>query len=210
MLSCTQNIRSYLMLMNYFGCIIIFGLSVISIQSQDRKNPLTQNELIGLKARSWDQLQWIQKPASNLKLPTLKGKISIVRWWTAPSCPYCKNSAPALNEWHKKFSKKGVQVLGIYHHKSSAPFNKKTVVKYATNLGFEFPVAIDPQWRTLRNWWLFDNKRKWTSVTFVVDAKGVIRAIHPGGEYIKNDKDYQNMVSIIKGLIKEKDQTSQK
>ena len=42
-------------------------------------------------------------------------------------------------------------------------------------------VAIDPAWRTLDAWWLKDHRRRWTSVTFVLDRKGVIRFIHPGG-----------------------------
>ena len=48
-------------------------------------------------------------------------------------------------------------VIGLYHHKSSAPLTAAHVAEQAHKLGFEFPVATDPQWATLRRWWLDQN-----------------------------------------------------
>ena len=36
-------------------------------------------------------------------LDALAGKVVLVRWWTAPTCPYCAATAPALNEFHETF-----------------------------------------------------------------------------------------------------------
>jgi hypothetical protein len=48
-------------------------------------------------------------------------------------------------------------------------------------LGFEFPVAIDPESQNLRRWWLDAARREFTSVSFVIDPTGVVRFVHPGG-----------------------------
>jgi hypothetical protein len=42
-------------------------------------------------------------------------------------------------------------------------------------------IAIDLDWKTLRAYWLDGAKREYTSVSFLIDRKGTIRYIHPGG-----------------------------
>jgi hypothetical protein len=48
---------------------------------------------------------------------------------------------------------------------------------------FTFPIALDADWKALNRWWLADRPQSWTSVTFLIDREGVIRYVHPGGEY---------------------------
>jgi peroxiredoxin len=95
-------------------------------------------------------------------------------------------------------------VVGFYHHKSEEPLELGNVKKAAEKLGFRFPVAIHPNWQTLKRWWLNDEKRKWTSVSFLLDRKGVIRHVHPGGQYVAGDKAYEEMKAKIEELVKEK------
>jgi peroxiredoxin len=90
------------------------------------------------------------------------------------------------------------------HHKSDDPLRLEDVKKYARKLGFKFPVAIDPDWRTLKRWWLDTGDRDWTSVSFLIDRHGVIRHIHPGGQYVKGDKAYSEMKAKIEELLREK------
>ncbi len=65
-------------------------------------------------------------------------------------------------------------------------------------------MAIDTDWKTLHRWWLDGHSRRWTSVSFLLDRRGVIRHIHPGGQYVKGDKDYEAMRSKIEALLAEK------
>ena len=58
-------------------------------------------------------------------------------------------------------------------------------------------------WRTLNNWWLDRGEGDWTSVSFLLDRKGVIRHIHPGGQYVKGDRDYEALKKKIEELLKE-------
>lgn len=161
-----------------------------------------EDKLIGQPAPAWQFTHWLN--SAPLEVKDLKGKVVLVRWWTAPQCPYCRVTAPALNEFHSDFKAKGLEVVGVYHHKAATPLDPKTVKEFATQFGFKFPVAIDPEWKTLHRWWLDSDDQRWTSVSFLLDRRGVIRHIHPGGQYVKGDKDYAAMKAKIEELLAEK------
>lgn len=161
-----------------------------------------EGSLLGQKAPEWSGLTWLA--SEPLSLETLRGKVVLIRWWTAPHCPYCRATAPALNEFHRTYRESGLQVLGFYHHKSPEPLRREVVIQHAQRLGFEFPIAIDPQWRTLKQWWLDHGDERWTSVSFLLDRRGVVRHIHPGGEYVKGDADYAALKAKIEELLAEK------
>ena len=150
----------------------------------------------------WSVSDW--QNSKSLTLQELQGQVVLVRWWTGPTCPYCINSSAALNEFHETYKNDGLQVIGFYHHKSRMPFDQNTVNEYAENLMFKFPVAVDHDWKTLTAWWLKDDRRKWTSVSFLLDRKGFVRYIHPGGQYVKGDDEYEKLQQEIEKLLKEK------
>jgi peroxiredoxin len=157
--------------------------------------------LLGRRPPEWTVSHW--RHGSPVTLAELRGKIVLVRWWTAPECPYCRATAPALNEFHRLHRDRGLVVLGFYHHKGAGSLDPKQVAAWADDLGFEFPLAIDDGWRTLRRWWLDQVPTSWTSVTFLLDRQGVIRHIHPGGQYVKGDRDYAALVAKIEELLAE-------
>ncbi len=157
---------------------------------------------LGDRPSEWQVTDWFNsKP---LKLKELKGDVVLVRWWTGPHCRFCIASSHALNEFHQEFSKDGLQIVGFYHHKSKEPLSKEKVALNVESLGFVFPVAIDYEWLTLTDWWLEGGIRRFTSVTFLIDRNGVVRHIHPGGEYVKGDEAYEQMRIMIRTLLKEK------
>jgi len=160
------------------------------------------DKLIGSKAPEWQVTNWLNSAA--LRLADLRGKVVLVRWWTAPDCPYCRATAPALNEFYEQYHSRGLEVVGFYHHKASEPLELEKVKEYSRQFGFRFPVAIDTDWKTLHRWWLDGHSRGLTSVSFLLDRRGVIRHIHPGGQYIKGDKDYEAMRSKIEALLAKK------
>jgi peroxiredoxin len=100
----------------------------------------------------------------------------------------------------------------MYHPKPFPKDKKVEAVKKASqHLGFMFPVALDNDWTTLKKFWLNRADRSYTSVSFLIDKKGVIRHIHPGGEYHEDGKgsheqcriDYLEMKDMIEKLIEE-------
>lgn len=160
-----------------------------------------EDKLIGTTAKEWQLTDWIN--SQPLALKDLRGKVVLIRWWTGGGCPFCAASAPALKEFHSRYASEGLVVLGIYHHKSKTPLDIQQVKQLVKDFGFSFPVAVDPGWRTLKRWWLTDSERKWTSVSFLIDRKGIIRHIHEGGSYVKGDPAYNAVSNKIEELLRE-------
>lgn len=162
------------------------------------------DELLGTRPPEWTAEHWLN--TEPLTLEDLRGRVVLVRFWTGPGCPYCRASAPALNAWHRRHADDGLTVVGLYHHKGSGGADgadPAAVAAYAGELGFEFPVAIDSGWRTLREWWLDGRSRGWTSVSFLLDRQGVIRHVHPGGEYVEGDPAHARLEAAIERLLAE-------
>ena len=156
-------------------------------------------DVIGARPDEWAVRDWLNsKP---LTLEALRGKVVLVRWWTAPGCAFCESSAPALNEFWKRYRDRGLVVVGLYHHKSDGPFRLAEVKRQASKFGFEFPVAVDPGWNTLRRWWLEKHEGGWTSVTFLLDQQGVIRHVHPGGAFFQGEAGYDLLKQKIESLL---------
>jgi len=139
---------------------------------------------IGVQAPPFDFEAWLN--SEPLSLDDLRGRVVLVRWWT-DTCPFCASSAPALRTLHDEYSPDGLTLIGVFHPKArrNDPLDLPRVQRVVDQRGFEFPIAVDWDWRnrTLKDWWLTGPDRPATSVTFLLDKQGVIRFIHPGMEY---------------------------
>lgn len=145
------------------------------------------DELIGTKAPDWNNDRWINSPP--LSISQLRGKVILLRFFMESSCPMCRGSAPYLNELYSNYKDKDLVVIGMYTPKPSpSPTDTAVVARYAKDYGFEFPVAVDDDWATLKKFWL-DRvpDADFTSVSFLIDKQGIVRYIHPGGLYSKED-----------------------
>jgi len=114
----------------------LFAASLATMRAEER--------LIGTRPPEWQVEHWLN--SEPLRLAELKGKVVLVRWWTAPGCAFCTASAPALNEFYREYHSRGLEIIGFYHHKSEGPLRVKTVKRQAQEFGFKFPVAIDTDW----------------------------------------------------------------
>jgi peroxiredoxin len=193
-------------------CFVVLMGFVVGLQAQDRPSLLDGIErysapaeegadLIGVRPEGWEARDWIN--SEPMALDSLRGKVVLLRWWTAPECPFCQASAPALNEFWQRYRDRGLVVVGLYHHKSPSPLTAAYVKEQTRKLGLAFPVAIDPQWTTLRRWWLDAHDRGWTSVTMLLDRQGVIRHVHPGGAFFKGEAGYDALEKKIEELLAE-------
>ena len=178
---------------------LCFGLAF----SEELKNDAAVSPLsVGATPAEWTVADWFNSPA--LTLAELRGKVVLVRFWTSPECPFCSATAPALNEFNAAYKEKGLQVIGFYTHKKPAPIEAGEAKKYADLYGFTFPNAVDPGSKTLKHWWLAGDRKKFTSVSFLLDRKGVVQFIHPGGQYVKGDADYAALKAKIESLLEQK------
>lgn len=166
--------------------------ALASLNDMDRA---AGDDLIGSAALPFRFDHWVN--AAPLTLEGLRGSVVLVRWWT-DTCPFCASSAPALRALHEEYSDKGLKIIGVFHPKAGrdGPMDVARVERAVRTRQFRFPVAIDWNWRegTLHDWWLSGPKRPATSVTFVLDKKGIIRFIHPGMEYHDADGGRQHNV----------------
>jgi peroxiredoxin len=104
---------------------------------------------------------------------------------------------------HDELADRGLAVIGLYHHKDAAPLVDDDVRALAERFGFTFPVAIDRDWRTLDRWWMHDHPDGWTSISFLIDRRGVVRYVHTGGSYAPGSTDAKQMRAWIDGLLAE-------
>jgi len=153
--------------------------------------------IVGTTPPEWNVERWLNSPP--LTLAGLRGKVVLVRWWTA-GCPYCSATAPALRALHHDFAPKGLVVVGMYHHKDKGPYDPQVTVSTAKEYGFTFPIAFDPDWRTFHAW-MNGADSGWTSVTFLLDKKGVVRWFHPGGTYKPGDAAETELRRTVTALL---------
>lgn len=165
------------------------------------------SDLIGKGAPGWRPLRWGN--TLPIRRASLKGKVVLIRWFT-DTCPYCAATAPALRKLHADYGRKGLVVIGVYHPKPQRDISRQMVKEIAEEFRFDFPVAADPQWEVLRDWWLDGGNRDYTSVSFLLDKTGTIRLIHAGPQFSLEPtpsmgeeavKDYEAIRAKIEELL---------
>ena len=125
----------------WIGCWSVWISPVFGLSEGD--------SLVGTPAPSWKNRDWINsKP---LRLSQLRGKVVLVRFFTGPSCPFCRATASALNRLHAQYGDKGLVIVGMYTPKP-VPVHQplSRIQRLVKEYGFEFPVAVDNDWATLK------------------------------------------------------------
>lgn len=141
-------------------------------------------------APSFDGLRWIDGA------PGLRGKVVVVRWWTS-GCHLCRDSAPALSKLAEKAS-----VVAVFHPKPPRDVADADVKAAAKEIGMPGALAVDRDWKVLDRW-KAPSERSFTSLTFLLDRKGRVRHVHPGGTVTAEEgKDLERR---IEALLAEKD-----
>lgn len=118
---------------------------------------------------------WLNTPGGKpLDAAVPKGGVRLVDFW-AYSCINCQRSVPGIKKLYETYKSAGLQVLGV--HSPEYAFEKVTenVREGAKKLGVTYPVAVDSDLRTWKN---FDN-HYWPA-QYLVDGSGKVRHIHYG------------------------------
>jgi peroxiredoxin len=161
--------------------------------------------------------EWPPKPPTSwvqggpLTLAGLRGKVVLLRFFMDDDCPYCRATAPSLNEFNDDFASSGLVVIGMYTPKPRPRAVTPDEVRgYVKSYGFTFPVALDADWGALHRLWLDRVPgAKFTSATLLIDRRGVLRHVQEGGAYAKDAvdpqgrKDYQELRKAIAELLAE-------
>ena len=193
------------------GSIILLATALLGSPFLARATGQTQEgaDLIGTKAPGWEIDEWLN--TEPLRLHDLRGKVVLLRWWT-DTCPYCTRSAPTLNEFHRRYADRGLIVIGMYHPKPvHRPITVDDIREAVQERRFRFPIGIDRDWSVLRQWWPDDRGRRATSVSFLIDKRGVVRHVHPGPAYHREvvggdeqpRRDFVELEHMIEELLAE-------
>lgn len=179
-----------------------------SLRSHPELDPDSGWELLGRPAREFRFSRWLR--TEPLTPQSLRGKVVLIRFWT-DECRYCRNTLPAVEGLRTRWADRGLVVLGAYHPNEPMAVQDTTVLRWANQLGFGGPIAVDDQWNTLRHWWLDGHPdRNWVSVSFLLDRDGIVRWVHGGGEYHPNDDprhhacdvSYARLEKVLDGLLR--------
>ncbi len=166
--------------------------------------------ILGKPVPEWPEKapeKWVQ--GGPLRLADLRGRVVLIRFFMDADCPLCRGTAPALNEFHREFSARGLTVVGMYTPKSRPrPVPTDVVSEYVEAYGFQFPVAVDDDWSALRRLWLDRAPdAEYTSASLLIDGDGILRHVHEGGLFAKDAaspearRGYQEMRTAIEKLL---------
>jgi cytochrome c biogenesis protein CcdA/thiol-disulfide isomerase/thioredoxin len=132
-------------------------------------------------------VQWLN--SAPLSAEQLKGKVVLVDFWTY-SCINCLRTLPYVKAWADKYRDQGLVVIGVHAPEFAFERDIKNVTKAMADLGINYPVAIDNNYKI---WRAFDNQY-WPAHYFA-DAKGQIRYHHFGeGAYDESERVIQELL----------------
>ena len=165
--------------------------------------------VLGRPAPEWGPHRWVQ--GGPLRLADLRGRVVLLRFFMSAECPLCRGTAPSLNELHRELGPRGLVVVGFFTPK---PRPKPTTVDevrgHVEAHGFQFPVAVDDDWSALRTLWLDPiPDAEFTSSSLLIDKRGIVRHVHPGGVFARQgagpqaQRDYDALRAAIEKLLDE-------
>jgi thiol-disulfide isomerase/thioredoxin len=148
------------------------------------------------KEREYEKAKEIVQPAGfintdALKLADLVGKqVILVDFWTY-SCINCQRTMPYLNDWHQKYSDKGLTIVGIHTPEFSFEKELSNVQAAVAKFGIKYPVVLDNDYGT----WKAYGNRYWPR-KYLIDIDGYIVYDHIGeGVYEETEQKIQELLA---------------
>jgi thiol-disulfide isomerase/thioredoxin len=133
--------------------------------------------------------QWLN--SNPLSVADLKGNVALVQFWTF-SCINCQRTLPYIVNWHEKYAKQGLQVIGI--HTPEFPFERdiNNIKSALKKHQITYPVPVDNQFQT----WKAYGNHYWPHL-FLADHKGIIQYDHIGeGAYDTIEQNIQKLLKV--------------
>ena len=104
-----------------------------------------------------------------VQLGALKGKVVYLDFW-ASWCGPCRKTFPWMNQMQNKYAKDGLQIVAVNLDES-----RTQAEEFLAKIPPEFQILLDPQRKISKLY-----RIKGVPMSFVIDRKGVLRAVHLG------------------------------
>lgn len=146
-----------------------------------------------MKAPEFPQnLRWLNLPPdkkAGLRIAELRGQPVLVDFWTY-SCVNCIRTLPHLKDWHKKYSNKGLTIIGVHTPEFEFEKDIQNVEAALREFEIEYPVVMDNDYQI---WSLYSNK--FWPAKYLIDKEGKIVYKHFGeGNYTETEKEIQKVI----------------
>jgi thiol-disulfide isomerase/thioredoxin len=169
--------------MTYRAAILVAVISPLLLAGGAPAPPRDGRELIGTKIPALAFDRWIGTDGG--KPLDTTGRPVLYRWWTS-GCSFCVKTLPAMETLRTRHESHGLRVVAVFHPKPPREVAAEKIQDAAKKIGFNGVIAADDSWSQLKRAWLTE-ERPATSVSLLVDAKGVIRYVHPGTTLFPSD-----------------------
>lgn len=134
-------------------------------------------------------LTWLN--GGPLAMKALRGRVVLVDFWTY-SCVNCLRTLPHLKQWHEKYAKAGLEVIGVHTPEFAFEKDEQNVNGAVREFGISYPVVLDNDYAI---WQQFAN-RYWPR-KYLISADGYIVYDHIG------EGGYAETEMMIQKLLKE-------
>ena len=133
---------------------------------------------------------WFNSPP--LSLARLKGKVVLVEFWTF-GCYNCRNVEPYVKQWHERYVRQGLVVVGVHTPEFAHEADPKRVKKYLAENDIAHPVVMDNDFTIWNRW----SNRYWPAI-YLLNKSGEVCYRHFG------EGRYDETESRIRQLLAEK------
>ena len=137
-----------------------------------------------------DGLVWLNGTPRTMR--SMLGRPVLIDFWTY-SCVNCLRTQPHMNEWHERYAKLGLEIIGVHTPEFDFEKGRNNVEDAIGRLEVPYPVILDNDYAV---WNLYANK--WWPRKFLVDHTGSIVYDHVGeGGYAETEMEIQKALSAI-------------
>ncbi|OGD83027.1 hypothetical protein A2572_01040 [Candidatus Collierbacteria bacterium RIFOXYD1_FULL_40_9] len=135
--------------------------------------------------------QWLNTQAPLSLSGNLKDKVVLVDFWTY-TCINCIRTLPYLKNWHQKYQKDGLVIVGVHSPEFEFEKDLENLSKAVVDFDIRYPVVQDNNFATWRAY-----KNSYWPAKYLIDGQGNLRYYHFG------EGSYDETESAIQELLKE-------
>src|SRR3989338_8304440 len=127
-----------------------------------------------------------------LTMEDLKGKVVLVDFWTY-TCINCLRTLPYIKEWHEKYAKHGLVIVGIHTPEFEFEKDIRNVKDAVKRHKIKHPIALDSNYEMFKAY----NNHYWPR-KYLIDADGKIVYDHIGeGGYGETEEKIIELLNKI-------------